>query len=405
MDRRKFLQNMMSAAAAGLAPSFGAARQTGAPSPARVVVIGAGIVGCSLAWHLTRRGCQVTIIEANGPAARASGHSFAWINGGDAGQPAHYHQLRAYAMAEHRLMSHQLDWPVRWGGSLEWQADPAFDVGDQVRLMQQRGAKVRSVTATALRQIEPELIVPAATQLVFAERDGALDAGAATRRLFESSLQMGAKAMMPARVNGLQAHAGSYVVSTDMGPVEAELVVVAAGVGSSAIARMVGMELSQRPTPGLILATKPTAPTLRTVVYGPDVHLHQQNDGRIVIGEKSGPPETHTHSQALAQKPGEFPDSALASAHAARVLKMAKQQVPALAEAELEHIGIGWRPLPMDGLPVVGRAHAHPGLYFAVMHSGITLAPLIGRLAATEILDGVEVDLLSHYRLERFNAL
>ena len=347
----------------------------------------------------------MTVIEASGPASRASGHSFAWINGGEAGQPEHYHQLRAHAMAEHRLMSHQLDWPVRWGGSLEWQADPAFDVGDQVRIMQQRGAEVRSITATALKQIEPELIVPAATQLIFAERDGALDAGAATRRLFESSLQMGAKAMMPARVNGLQAHAGGYVVSTDMGPVEAELVVVAAGVGSSAIARMVGMELPQRPTPGLILVTKPTAPTLRTVVYGPDVHIHQQNDGRIVIGEKGGPPETHPHPQALAPKPGAFPEPALASAHAARVLKMAKQQVPALAEAELEHIGIGWRPLPMDGLPVVGRAHAHPGLYFAVMHSGITLAPLIGRLAATEILDGVEVDLLSHYRPERKRPL
>lgn len=46
----------------------------------RVVVIGAGIVGASLAYHLARRGAHVTVVEAGGTASGMTGSSFAWIN-------------------------------------------------------------------------------------------------------------------------------------------------------------------------------------------------------------------------------------------------------------------------------------------------------------------------------------
>jgi glycine/D-amino acid oxidase-like deaminating enzyme len=51
---------------------------------------------------------------------------------------------------------------------------------------------------------------------------------------------------------------------------------------------------------------------------------------------------------------------------------------------------------------VVGRLASHQGIYLAAVHSGVTLAPIIGHLAAMEILDGVEVDLLADFRYERF---
>ena len=58
--------------------------------------------------------------------------------------------------------------------------------------------------------------------------------------------------------------------------------------------------------------------------------------------------------------------------------------------------------MPIDGLPVLGFTRAVPNLYVALMHSGVTLAPLVGELATLEILDGARVDLLEHYRPERF---
>lgn len=401
MDRRTMLQTLAAAAAAALVPGrlFGQARS--APAPRRVVVIGAGIVGSSIGWHLARRGCEVTILEARGPAAQASGHSFAWLNGGDASQPNDYHQLRALALTEHRHIGQLLDWPVRWGGSLEWTDEPAATLVEGVRRMQGRGSAVRLVRGAELADIEPGLAVSAGVSLAYAEQDGALDAAAATRVLVEGAVSAGARAIMPARVTGLEVAAGQQRVMTDNGTFEADQVVVAAGVGASAIAAMAGLSFPQRSTPGIIVTTQPMKRIVNTVLYGPDGHVHQRNDGRVVIGEKAGAPGTDAHRALLDGMPNEFPSAGLAAEHAGRVLDMATRFVPELAGARVEHVGVGWRPMPTDGLPVLGRPAAAPGLYFAVMHSGITLGPLVGRLAATEILEGGSLDLLNGFRFDR----
>jgi glycine/D-amino acid oxidase-like deaminating enzyme len=74
----------------------------------------------------------------------------------------------------------------------------------------------------------------------------------------------------------------------------------------------------------------------------------------------------------------------------------------ATEDIKLDGAAIGWRPIPADGLPIVGFGPEIEGLYFTVMHSGVNLAPAIGRLAAAEILDGVSVSLLDACRPKRF---
>ena len=64
---------------------------------------------------------------------------------------------------------------------------------------------------------------------------------------------------------------------------------------------------------------------------------------------------------------------------------------------------VGYRPMPVDGFPVVGFAAKAPNVYLALTHSGVTLAPLIAQLTTMEIVDGARVDLLSDYRPDRFN--
>jgi len=401
MDRRTMLQALAGAAAAAFFPARLVVPARAAPAPRRVIVIGAGIVGSSIGWHLARRGCEVTILEARGPAAQASGHSFAWLNGGDASQPYGYHQLRALALAEHRHVAQLLDWPVRWGGSLEWSVEPVSTVSQNVRRMQDRGSAIRLVRGAELAAIEPGLAVSPDVSLAYAEQDGALDAAAATRVLVEAAVSEGARTVIPARVTGLQTAAGQQRVMTDNGAFEADQVVIAAGVGASGIAAMAGLSLPQRSTPGIIVTTQPMKRIVNTVLYGPDVHVHQRNDGRVVLGEKAGPPETDEHRVLLDGLPNDFPSDELANEHAARVLGMAARFLPELAGARVEHAGVGWRPMPIDGLPVLGRPATVPGLYFAMMHSGITLGPLVGRLVATEILGDAGLGLLNDFRFDR----
>src|SRR5437773_10214353 len=75
--------------------------------------------------------------------------------------------------------------------------------------------------------------------------------------------------------------------------------------------------------------------------------------------------------------------------------------LPHLSQAPIEKVTLGFRPLPKDSHPIVGFPDGRRDIYISVMHSGITLGPLIGLLAAMEILDGVRVDPLAPYRLER----
>ena len=84
------------------------------------------------------------------------------------------------------------------------------------------------------------------------------------------------------------------------------------------------------------------------------------------------------------------------------MIKSASCFVPALADAIAVPVPLGFRPMPADGLPVLGFSESVPNLYLAVMHSGVTLAPLVGELSAIEIIDGTKVEMLQPYRPERF---
>ena len=63
---------------------------------------------------------------------------------------------------------------------------------------------------------------------------------------------------------------------------------------------------------------------------------------------------------------------------------------------------VGTRPVPIDGFPVVGNIEGHEGVFVAVMHSGVTLAPLIGKLLASEMLKNSKSPLLESFRPSRF---
>ena len=85
-----------------------------------------------------------------------------------------------------------------------------------------------------------------------------------------------------------------------------------------------------------------------------------------------------------------------------QILATAAEFLPQLQTASIREVRRGRRPIPRDGLPVLG--FATPNLYLATMHSGVTLAALVGECAASEILDGTRIDFLEPYRLARFFA-
>lgn len=402
MRRRDFLSLLAASSACSLLPKR---VRAAAGSRPHVVVIGAGTVGASCAWHLALRGVKVTVLEASGPAAQASGHTFGWLNAGDGLQPLGYHVLRTLALGEHRRLAAQLPMPVRWNGSLEWRdaAHGADTLAAEVLRMRERGTEMHLLDAAGAVAIQPGLQLAANVELAWAAHDGALDGPAATRLLFERAQSLGAEVRIPVRVNALESQRGGGVrIKTGGDTLSADRVVIAAGTGATALAETAGFALPQKTKAGIIALTEPMAPLLRTVLYGPDVHLLQRSDGRILLGERDGPPAGPAHAGRLAGEPNAFPDPAIARQHGERLVARASRHLPAIAAAKIADAGIGWRPMPADGLPAIGFAPGSTAVYTAVMHSGATLSALVGRLAAIEILDETPVELLADFRPGRF---
>ena len=411
MDRRKFLGGVTAAAglaAAGPTVRTALSADDGSPpgSVNRVAVIGAGIIGASIAYNLSKRGCDVLLLDKHGPAAQASGNSFAWINASYFDMPRSYYDLRTHSLNEYHRLAREVDIPIHWGGSLEWyHTDEAQrEVSDGVRRVQAFGAPTWMADKNKVAELEPNLDLGGDRVTAWCSRDGAIHPGDTTRALISRAVQNGITSAFPAVVSGIKERQSGMLLETDVDSFEVDLVVVAAGIGANEIARMIGLgtDLIKTPTPGIIVTTRPMQPLINSVAYTSDTHFHQLSDGRLILGEKAGAPGTNEHLAYLTERPNAYPSSELAMQHAKRIIGVAKKYVPKIADAEIESVGVGWRPLPLDGLPVIGRPRNMPGIYLASMHSGVTLAPIVGHLAAMEILDGVSVTLLSDFRVDRF---
>jgi len=166
------------------------------------------------------------------------------------------------------------------------------------------------------------------------------------------------------------------------------VLVVACGVDTPKVAAMAGLSVPLTRSPGVLFHTDPRPIAIDRVLLTPIGNVKQKPDGRIVTGLDFGPSADENPTKAQGEQ----------------FLKKMSAIVPALGSAAVEKITVGLRPLPKDSFPIVGFAEGRRDIYLTVMHSGITLGPLVGRLAAMEILDEVRIEPLAPYRLERFKT-
>lgn len=140
----------------------------------RVVVIGAGIVGASLAYHLASKGANVTLVEAEDIASGVTGSSFAWLNASHP-EPDPIAQLRGSAIKEYRRLETQLPGlEIRWTGALSYSA-----MAIETLPVSGHQASANLVSRSRILDLEPNLKNPPQSALYAAE-EGALDAVAAT---------------------------------------------------------------------------------------------------------------------------------------------------------------------------------------------------------------------------------
>jgi glycine/D-amino acid oxidase-like deaminating enzyme len=354
-----------------------------ATSP-HILVIGAGIIGASIAWHLAKAGARVTILEAAQPGGVATRNSWAWINA-SWGNPEPYFRLRIRSMAEWRRLAQEIpNLRVNWSGGLLWDM-PRADLETFAQQHAAWGYAIRRLDRAEIQALEPALADPPDFALHMAE-EGALDPLAATSALLSAAVDLGA-VLRRGRAQALVVTAGRITgVVTQEGRLDADMVVVAAGAGTAALAATADVHVPMETPPGLLVVTQPHERLLNGLVMAPAMHVRQMEDGRLIAGADFG-----------GSDPG-----ADAGATAREVFGGLQKLLVGGAALAFDHHKLGYRPTPRDGFPVVGAVPGRAGLYIAVMHSGITLAPAVGRFATEEILTGADELLLAPYRLARF---
>ena len=375
------------------------------PDDLHIGVIGAGIIGSSIAYNLAKQGARVTLIDRSTVGAATSHGTFAWINATWAKQPRHYHAFNQLGIdAWHRLQQ-ELRLPVVWGGSLEWFASEVRQrqLADDIAEQQRWGEPATMVGVTETQRIEPAVNFGDAKHIAYSPRDGAVDAKLASQQMVRAAKRLGLNLLENCAVKGVRtASDGRSLLETDAGELSVDKYVVATGADPRATMTLAGIEIPQRSTPGVIVITEPLPKMLNTILVAPGVHVHQRPDGRLVLGEQSGAPDTQAHDQRLATYPTRFPTNEIAQQHADRLLGTARQFVPSLPDTiRLEEVLIGWRPLPLDGHPVIGPSPVAPSSYIAIMHSGVSLAPIVGEMVAEELITNTNRPELAAYRATR----
>ena len=368
-------------------------------TPGKVVVIGGGIVGASVAFHLAKRNVEVTVIEAGQPGQGASRVSYAWINGRDK-NPFGYHELNRRSQDMWRKFEDDLqaDIGLVWGGEMRWTVTDRGASGLRTRVaeLQSWGYSIREMPISEAREREPGVEFDDATSVSFTASDGHVDPVRVAEACLKGVAELGGTIRTGERVTDLVLSGNKVTaVRTDHAEYSCASVVIAAGTKTPDIADMAGFKLENAHSPGTTVVTSRLNQPLFTSIAamhtprddgGVLLNMRQFTDGRVMI-------HGGTHD-------GSLPDDSHDDAE--MLLAETKKYLPVVNELTVEEVRRALRPMPSDGFPVIGRLPSAPNAYVAYTHSGVTLAPMTGEMGALEIATGAEVELFAPYRPGRF---
>jgi glycine/D-amino acid oxidase-like deaminating enzyme len=351
----------------------------------RIVVVGAGVYGAAVGAALARRGATVTVVDAGAPGSGTSGATFSWVNSRNK-QPLVYHELNVAGMAAHQRLAAKFplsDW-YHGGGGIEWTADEAA-LRAKVDALLAVGYEAKWLTRAEALELEPGIDpdrLPADGIAYFPD-----EAWIEPTRLIAHLLSRGIDVVADDAVVGLDM-SGDVVraVRLESGRrLDADAVVNCAGPQAAKVAAMAGLALPMRNLPCVLVYTSPVAVPLSRVVHAPNVHLRPEGDGRVLL-----------HSSEVDQGGQEAVE---------KLVRDATSFYPGIRAATVESVRTGERPIPGDGLPVLGRITDVRNYFFAVSHSGVTLCLHAGELVADEVLGEDRDEALAAFRFERFEEL
>ncbi len=353
------------------------------PRLSDVVVIGAGIIGCTAAYFLTAEGHRVTIVERGDVASGTASASGGWVIIHDKETPAEVARALESRRLYERLASDAGVEMHRSGGMiLATTSDELARLRRQADVAISGGAAVELLTAPTVRDFEREIArdIIGAT---YCADEGTVHAPQVCEVLIRAVRARGGEVLTRTPVTAVTVTDGKVVgVKTTTEGIAAPVVVCACGVWSPAIGELVGVEIPVIPRRGHLLIME-TSPIRRPVLEAgyldvsgsaqPDAHgvrtiVQPRGDGTCVIGSSR-----------------EFKgmDNTVDPDLVERIRQRAARFVPVLATIRPARVTVGFRPYTPLGRPIVGWT-GPDGFLVATGHEGqgVTLAPITGKLVS-----------------------
>jgi len=367
------------------------------------LILGAGVVGLSLAYELAGAGFKVRIVDRQAPGKEAS-----WAGAGIL-PPANFRdpqtsddRLALLCHELHPRWSAQLreetgiDNELRRTGGLHLATDKAE--GDilrwQARTWIEQGLSVEDATASnILTELEPALrgspLQEKLNAAVFLPDESQLRNPRHLKALLAACTQRGVTITADCAVEDFMVSSGKIVsVRTASGDLSAGVICLTGGPWTQNLLSRLGVEVALRPIRGQIALLNTSPGTLRRIVNIGPRYLVPRADGRVLVGstEEDVGFEKRNTAEAIAE-----------------LMRFAISLAPVLAPATMEMCWAGLRPTTPDGRPYLGRVPGLENAYVAAGHfrSGLQLSPGTAVLMRQLILTGSPQIDLEPYRVDR----
>jgi glycine oxidase len=344
-----------------------------------VIVVGAGIIGCAVAYELASRGAAVRVLDVRGVARGATAASAGVLCPHIEGHAAALRQLGTASLAGYESFVARV--AADAGRGVEYQRCGTLEVAlTDVEAAQlqgtaeghaRTGVEHRYLEPREARALEPSLSDHTMGALLIPEH-GYVRAADFTQALAAAAVARGATLEEQTAVRRIVSQGSKVGVESDRETINADAVVIAVGSWSSALEPRAPQV---KPIRGQLLHLARESRTAWRVIWGFGCYVVPWQDGSLLVG-------------ATVEDVG-FDESATV-AGVRELLDRACELLPSLRNATFRTVRVGLRPATPDDLPIVGPSSTHPGVFFATGHyrNGVLLAPLTAALLADLIVDG-----------------